>query len=95
MTASHELRTPLTSINMAVKLLRESAVTKLTDQEQALLEACHEGGQRLRALANDLLDLSKIEAGKLELAFEPAQPIFLAIRRCPSLKPRPTPRASS
>ena len=77
MTASHELRTPLTSINMAVKLLRESAVTKLTDQERALLEACHEGVQRLRALVNDLLDLSKIEAGKLELAFEPAQPSFL------------------
>ena len=77
MTASHELRTPLTSINMAVKLLRESAAAKLTGQEQALLEACHEGVQRLRALVNDLLDLSKIEAGKLELAFEPVQPRFL------------------
>jgi NtrC-family two-component system sensor histidine kinase KinB len=77
MTASHELRTPLTSINMAVNLLRESAGTKLTDQERALLEACHEDVQRLRALVNDLLDLSKIEAGKLELAFEPVQPRFL------------------
>ena len=77
MTASHELRTPLTSINMAVNLLRESAAAKLTDQERALLEACHEDVQRLRALVNDLLDLSKIEAGKLELAFEPVQPRFL------------------
>ncbi|MCK9377123.1 MAG: cell wall metabolism sensor histidine kinase WalK [Syntrophobacterales bacterium] len=77
MTASHELRTPLTSINMAVDLLRESAAPKLTDQEQALLEACHEDVQRLRALVNDLLDLSKIEAGKLELSFEPVQPHFL------------------
>jgi NtrC-family two-component system sensor histidine kinase KinB len=77
MTASHELRTPLTSINMAVNLLRESAETKLTDQERALLEACHEDVQRLRALVNDLLDLSKIEAGKVELAFEPVQPRFL------------------
>jgi NtrC-family two-component system sensor histidine kinase KinB len=74
MTASHELRTPLTSINMAVNLLRESAGTKLTEQEGALLEACHEDVQRLRALVNDLLDLSKIEAGKLELAFEAIQP---------------------
>jgi len=77
MTASHELRTPLTSINMAVNLLRESAATKLTDQERALLEATHEDVQRLRALVNDLLDLSKIEAGKLALAFEPVQPRFL------------------
>jgi NtrC-family two-component system sensor histidine kinase KinB len=77
MTASHELRTPLTSINMAVNLLRESAGAKLSDQEQVLLEACHEDVQRLRALVNDLLDLSKIEAGKLELAFELVQPRFL------------------
>jgi NtrC-family two-component system sensor histidine kinase KinB len=77
MTASHELRTPLTSLNMAVNLLRESAGTKLTDRERGLLEAGHEDVQRLRALVNDLLDLSKIEAGKLELAFEPVQPRFL------------------
>lgn len=77
MTASHELRTPLTSLNMAVNLLRESAGTKLSGQERALLEASHEDVQRLRALVNDLLDLSKIEAGKLELAFEPVQPRFL------------------
>jgi two-component system, NtrC family, sensor histidine kinase KinB len=77
MTASHELRTPLTSINMAVNLLRESVGTKLTDQELALLEACHEDVQRLRALVNDLLDLSKIEAGKLALTFEPVHPRFL------------------
>jgi NtrC-family two-component system sensor histidine kinase KinB len=77
MTASHELRTPLTSINMAVNLLRESAATKLSEREQALLEACHEDVQRLRALVNDLLDLSKIEAGRLELAFESVHPRLL------------------
>jgi NtrC-family two-component system sensor histidine kinase KinB len=77
MTASHELRTPLTGINMAVNLLRESAWTKLSGRERALLDACHEDVQRLRALVNDLLDLSKIEAGKLELTFEPVQPRFL------------------
>jgi NtrC-family two-component system sensor histidine kinase KinB len=77
MTASHELRTPLTSLNMAVNLLWESAAAKLTDQEKVLLEACHGDVQRLRALVNDLLDLSKIEAGKVELAFESVHPLFL------------------
>ena len=86
MTASHELRTPLTSLNMAVNLLRESAGTKLTDQERALLEACHEDVQRLRALVNDLLDLSKIEAGKLELTFEPVQPWFLSDQALSAIK---------
>ena len=78
MIASHELRTPLTSINLAVDMLRESAPGRLTDKEIGLLDACHEDVQRLRALVNDLLDLSKIEAGKLELAFESVTPAFLA-----------------
>jgi NtrC-family two-component system sensor histidine kinase KinB len=86
MTASHELRTPLTSINMAVNLLRESAGTRLTDRELGLLEACHEDVQRLRALVNDLLDLSKIEAGRLELNFEPVQPRFLCDQALSAIK---------
>ena len=78
MTASHELRTPLTSIGMSVGLLQESAAAKLTDQERELLDVCQEEVNRLKALVNDLLDLSKIEAGKLELYLEPAAPSFLA-----------------
>jgi NtrC-family two-component system sensor histidine kinase KinB len=88
MTASHELRTPLTGINMAVKLLRESASAKLTDQERTMLEACHGEVQRLRALADDLLDLSKIEAGKLELEFQPVQPRLLGDQALSVIKPQ-------
>ena len=77
MTASHELRTPLTSIGMSVDMLLESAAPKLTDKEKQLLTVCHEEVQRLRALVHDLLDLSKIEAGKLELVLEPMSPGFL------------------
>ncbi len=78
MTASHELRTPLTSIGMSVAMLMESAAAKLTDKERKLLDVCHEEVNRLKALVNDLLDLSKIEAGKLELFFEPVSPSFLS-----------------
>jgi NtrC-family two-component system sensor histidine kinase KinB len=77
LTASHELRTPLTGISMAVDLFLETGGGKLTDKERALLEGCREDMHRLRALVNDLLDLSKIETGKLELAFERVQPLFL------------------
>jgi NtrC-family two-component system sensor histidine kinase KinB len=77
MIASHELRTPITSINLAVDLLRESTPGKLTEKERGLLDAAHEDVQRLKALVNDLLDLSKIEAGKLELTFESVTPGFL------------------
>jgi NtrC-family two-component system sensor histidine kinase KinB len=77
MTASHELRTPLTSIGMSVEMLLETAGPKLTEKESGLLKTCHEDVQRLRALINDLLELSKIEAGKLEFAMEPVDPTFL------------------
>ncbi len=70
MAASHELRTPLTSMSMSVELLRENAAGKLNDNERQLLEAAHEEMQRLRALVNDLLDISKIEAGKMDMAFD-------------------------
>ncbi len=71
MTASHELRTPLTSMSMSIDLLLEGTVKKLDDKEQKLLSAAHEDLQRLRALVNNLLDLSRIEAGKMEMQISP------------------------
>jgi NtrC-family two-component system sensor histidine kinase KinB len=67
MTASHELRTPLTSIGMSIDLLLEGATKKLNEKEQQLLLAAHEDLQRLKVFVNNLLDLSKIEAGKMEM----------------------------
>jgi NtrC-family two-component system sensor histidine kinase KinB len=70
MTASHELRTPLTSIGMSIDLLIEGAKQKLNEKEQQLLLAAHEDLQRLKVLVNNLLDLSRIEAGKMEMEFD-------------------------
>jgi NtrC-family two-component system sensor histidine kinase KinB len=67
-TASHELRGPLTSVAMSVTLLRESVGERLGDKERGLLSAAEEELQRLRALVNDLLDLSRLESGRLTLA---------------------------
>ena len=67
MTASHELRTPLTGMAMSIDLLLETASQKLSDREQELLQAAAEDVQRLRSLVNDLLDLSKIESGRIEM----------------------------
>jgi NtrC-family two-component system sensor histidine kinase KinB len=77
MTASHELRTPLTSVGMSIDLLMESAPKKLNDKEQKLLLAAHEDLQRLKVLVNNLLDLSKIEAGKMEMEFSTQSVPFL------------------
>ncbi len=68
MTASHELRTPLTGMAMSIDLLLETAQPKLSETEAELLQTAQEDVQRLRDLVNDLLDLSKIESGKIELA---------------------------
>ena len=70
MTASHELRTPLTSIGMSIKLLLEKAMGKLDEKEQQLLLVAQEDLQRLKNLVSNLLDLSKIEAGKMAMELE-------------------------
>jgi len=80
MTASHELRTPLTSIGMSIELLLENAVKKLNEKEQQLLSAAHEDLQRLKAFVSNLLDLSKIEAGKMEMEFS-SIPIHLLFEK--------------
>ena len=70
MTASHELRTPLTSIGMSIKLLLERTVEKLNEKDRQLLLAAHDDLERLKTLVRNLLDLSKIEEGKMEMEFE-------------------------
>lgn len=72
MTASHELRTPLTSMEMSIELLAEDAASRLDEKERQLLDAAREEVLRLKALVNDLLDISKIEAGRMEMEFERA-----------------------
>lgn len=70
MIASHELKTPLTSINMSIALLKEKAEAKLNTEENELLQIAVDDTLRLKALISDLLDISKIEAGKIELSIE-------------------------
>lgn len=70
MAASHELRTPLTSLGMGIDLLLEHAVQFLPDKEKGLLEAAHDEVHRMKTMVHNLLDLSKIEAGRIDLEFE-------------------------
>ncbi len=65
--ASHELRTPLTSLGMSIDILQEHAAEGLAPKHRQLLQIAHEEVHRLKAMINELLDLSRIEAGRIEL----------------------------
>jgi len=68
---SHELRTPLNSSLILAKLLADNAHGNLTDEQVSYAQTIFSAGNDLLALINDILDLSKIEAGKVELRVEP------------------------
>lgn len=70
-TVSHEFRSPLTSMNMSIKMLLQSKFGEINDKQKELLETAQEDCDRLKNLVSDLLDLSKIESGKIELDFQP------------------------
>lgn len=64
---SHELRTPLTSIKGSLSLLLSDAKTHLNTKYQHLIQIAHNNCERLIRLINDILDVEKIESGKLVL----------------------------
>jgi signal transduction histidine kinase len=66
-TVAHELRTPLTSLRMAIHLCLEQVVGPVTEKQADLLYAAREDCERLQAMVDDLLDLSRIEAGRVEM----------------------------
>ncbi len=67
---SHELRTPLNSIIGFSRVILKGIDGPVSDLQQQDLTAIYNSGQHLLGLINDVLDLAKIEAGKMELAFD-------------------------
>ena len=68
---SHELRTPLNSSLILARLLADNKAGNLTAEQVKFAETISAAGNDLLALINDILDLSKIEAGKVEVDIEP------------------------
>jgi len=64
---SHELRTPLNSLLILAKLLADNVEENLTPKQIEFAETIHSAGSELLGLINDILDLSKVEAGKMDV----------------------------
>lgn len=70
-TVSHELRTPLTSIKGSLGLIKSNVVGELPAQMLSMLDIAYNNCDRLVRLINDILDMEKITAGKMELQLAP------------------------
>lgn len=72
-TVSHELRTPLTSIHGSLGLLVGGVAGPLSERAQSMLDIAFKNSERLVRLINDILDIEKIESGKLVFYFKPIE----------------------
>jgi signal transduction histidine kinase len=68
---SHELKTPLTSIRMAVHLLLEERIGSLTAKQVELIVAARDDSDRLHKIIEELLDMGRLESGRVNLDLQP------------------------
>jgi len=85
---SHELRTPLNSILGFSDLLLRQSAGLLTERQQAYVQTIEKSGQHLLQLINDILDLSKIEAGKVELNLKAVSIPYICTECLKMIQPR-------
>ena len=76
-TVSHELRTPLTSIKGSLGLIKSGAIGPLPDKQLSMINIAYANCDRLVLLINDILDMEKIEAGKMDFHMEPMEVVSL------------------
>lgn len=86
-TMSHELRTPLNAILGFTQLLRDYSEPPLSEEQQESVEQIFNGGTHVLALINEVLDLARIEAGRLELNLEEVDPIAILDQSLVLVKP--------
>jgi len=83
---SHELRTPLTAINGYSELLLLNSDKNLNEEQSEHIETILSSGEHLLSLINEILDHAKIESGKMEVNFEPTDPLYIMYSCIPMIE---------
>ena len=86
-TVSHELRTPLTAIRGALGMLVSGVAGDISEGARPLLDIAHKNSERLVRLINDILDIEKLEAGRLPFNFSRCDVLKLVEQTLSDLKP--------
>jgi signal transduction histidine kinase len=73
-TVSHELKTPISSIKMSARLLTDARVGELNNEQQDLIRSIADDSDRLLKITGELLNLSQVETGRIQLKLQPAYP---------------------
>ena len=76
-TVSHELRTPISAIKMSLKLLADKRLGNLNSEQQEMITHVEENAERLLRLTGELLNLSQVESGQIQIQIQPANPTEL------------------
>jgi PAS domain S-box-containing protein len=77
-TVSHELKTPISSINLSLKLLEDSRIGKLNEEQINLVYSVRQQSARLSKMVNELLDFSQTETGNIKLKISKVRPEDIA-----------------
>jgi len=73
-TISHELKTPIASLQMCIKLMRDSRVGKLNEEQENIIQTLQDETMRLSKITNELLDLTQVESGNIRLNIQKTDP---------------------
>jgi signal transduction histidine kinase len=73
-TISHELKTPLASSDFSLKLLEDQRVSKLSSEQKELIENLKQDNQRMLKILSELLNMSQVEAGRIQLDIKKVNP---------------------
>ena len=76
-TVSHELKTPISSIKMSAQLLTDLRIGELNTEQQELIRSITDDADRLLKITGELLNMSQVETGNIQLKLQPADPVTI------------------